>query len=218
LAITFVLLKRCRIEDADRTVVDTNGVHWIYALSRSLPIERVDVLQEHEHASVGESVPYQPRQVLRSEVRFAEEDDLYRIRHLFPYLFDLRRGVSVANSDSAQVAARQTIESADFCALSAGPEEQIAKGLPTVTPLGIVTNAMPELLITNFAALPGIEEALVAGEDHLQPEDDCSPGPGKLLHQLGCELLAAWKGVVVAHQEDVGFENGFRELGWRENV
>jgi hypothetical protein len=126
--------------------------------------------------------------------------------------------VSVANGDSAQVTARQTIESTDLCALGTRPEQEIAKGLPTVAPLGVVPNAMPELLIADFAALPGVEEALVTGEDHLQPEDDFSSGAGELLHQLGCELLAAWKGVVVAYQEDVGFENGFRELGWRENV
>jgi hypothetical protein len=128
-------------------------------------------LQYGQRALPGAGVRQRGWKVLRREVRFAKEHKHGGLGVLLSDLGYFQRGVAIANGDGAEISARFAIEAIDVYRGLARGTQQLAQRFPMEAPLGVEAEALAKLVVADLGAQPGIENALIAGEERFKAED-----------------------------------------------
>ncbi len=189
-AIALVFLQRRGAEDAEHGRGHPHGFHAVATLPGRVPVERVYVLQHGNDALTREPCGNFMRQMRGCEVRFAEQGDDACLGIPLPDLGEFGGGVAIARTDAAHVVAWHAIEAVDAGSVTPRRLQQLAPRRPIVAPIEIEADALAQLALINLAAHPRVQNALVAGENHLHREQHRTiAGARELLQQLGSVAL-----------------------------
>src|SRR6266481_2670071 len=159
-AVVLVFFQRRGVEDAENMFADRlsnffsnfDGFDVVAGFSGGTPVKGVDVLQNGEHGLLGQLLLEQGGQMLRREMRLAEQYDDKRVRMAAAEIGNLVGGVPVTSSDFAQVFARHAIKAVDGGAVVAGGGEPFVKWSPFVSPVEFETDALAQFVFINLAA------------------------------------------------------------------
>src|SRR6266478_3780234 len=211
-AVVFVFFQRRGVEDAENMFADRfsnffsnfDGFDVVAGFSGGAPVKCVDVLQNGEHGLLGQLLLEQGGQMLRREVRLAEQHNDKRVRMAVAEIGNLVGGVPVTSSDFAEIFARHAIEPVDGGAVVAGGGEQFVKWSPFVSPVELEADALAQFVFTNFAAEPFVENVLVAGENGFDSQHYGALVKFGIAKERSWIALRVGQGVVVADQNDSG--------------
>src|SRR2546429_1065812 len=79
--------------------------------------------------------------------------------------------VAIPHADLTQVVRRHTVETVDGFGMLARRDQQFVKWRPSIAPVEIEANALPEFCFTNFATPPFGKYVLVSGKNGFHAED-----------------------------------------------
>ena len=162
-AVVLIFFKRSGVERAEDAIADFDGLDALTGLTGSAPVKSVDILQNGQQRSARrvcsgglfvETLREASRQMLGSEMRFAEKHEEKRIRTRAANLGNLVGGMAVAGGDLPQIFARHAVQSVNRGLPVACGGEKFVEGGPIVSPIGIEANALAKFAFINFAALP----------------------------------------------------------------
>src|SRR5258708_25255711 len=140
--------------------------------------------------------------MLRREMRLAEQRNDERVRMAASQIGNLVGSVPVTSSDFAQIFARHAIEPVDGGAVVAGSGEQFVKWSPFVSPVEFETDALAQFGFVNFAALPFVENMLVAGKNRFHSQYYRSPVEFEIAEERSQITLRVGQSMIVADQND----------------
>ena len=95
----------------------------LVALTGGAPVEMVDILQQGEHAGIGQRDAQHFGNVIRREMRLAEQHHHDGVGMAARDLGDLLGGVAVAPGDLAEIVARHAVEAIDPHRVLAGRDQ-----------------------------------------------------------------------------------------------
>src|SRR5581483_975860 len=117
------------------------------------------------------------------------KDNQDGIRMLLAQLVNLCSGMPIARSDAAHVLPRQAVEAVNFCSRRTGPQQQLAKRRPVISPISLKAYAAAEFVCIDFAALPFVDDPLIASDDRLNTNDHFPSSSDKSFdHRCGVQL------------------------------
>src|SRR5690348_14888250 len=128
-------------------------------------------------------------EMLRSQVRFPEKHDDCGFRMALAQFRNLAGGVAVAHADGTKIASRRAIEAINRNRAVAGCEQQRANWFPIESPIALEAETLAQLFVRKFAALPGMEQRLIARKDCLETQYNWASQSTKFFENLsGIEL------------------------------
>src|SRR5215469_2971676 len=131
---------------------------------------------------------------------------------------DLVGGVAVAGADFAQVLPWHAVEAVNRLGVFPSGNEQLVEGLPFISPVKMEAEALPQLVFTDLAPPPLVENVLIASKDGLESQHDWTvAGQRTMLEQRSHEALASRQGMIVADQSDIGLLDLCMNLAEIEN-
>ena len=220
-AVGLVFFQRRGVEDAENIFADffadLDGFDVVASFSGGAPVEGVDVLQNGERGFRGKPLLEQGGQMLRREMRLAEQHHDERVGMVAAEFGNLVGGMAIPGSDLAQIFARHAIETVDGGAVVAGGGEQFVKCRPVVSPVEIKTDALAQFIFINLAAKPFVENVLVAGENGFHSQHYGALVEFGIAQERGQITLRVGQGVIVADQNGSGFGDFVADIARGEN-
>src|SRR5262249_9483829 len=186
--------------DAENVVRNADGFDVIGLFSSGTPVQRIDVLQDREHAVFRTGGANLLGQVMRREMRFTEENKHKRFRMALANLGDLSGGMTISGADLAQVFAGHAVKAIEADGAFPSRGKQFVKRCPVVSSIKIETDALAKFGFFDFAAPPFVDDVLVAGENRFNAKNDRPLPDDWIANQRSQIALRTGQGVIVADQ------------------